>query len=326
MTQDFDAFYRRTIAPLVEEAEEEVRRLRQSRQPLAIIVSLLWLVSASGGIYAISEGQSVAVLIFLTVFALFGGGILYGAIRFTGSESFAKSFAEQTASLLVEQSFGGEFYAPPDRYFVDYPSFVEVSGMKGLRGTKLRFGLAGSHKGHPFKAAHARSSTQGQYSGTDRMSGSEHHSVSFNGLILEVNLKRRTPTIVITERTKLKDLLLQFSGSENLQIATSGDDDFDKYFQISTDDISKVHDFITPQFTRAFATLERDVTGASSTVTAAFFNEKFVFVVTRPGKDILSSLMPSRRHEHGRPYSERTAMAYTELSLPYAILEHVPLD
>ncbi|RVU38747.1 DUF3137 domain-containing protein [Hwanghaeella grinnelliae] len=325
MTVEFKQFYKNRIAPLVEEAEAKTRGLRGKRRPLAAAVAGAWLVAAGAGIYALHEGQPMLVIIALCVFAVFGGLVLFGAIGRDGSAGFAKEFAGKIAALLTEKGFGGDFIANPDDDHVRYGVLADLGGLKKLAKPRLTYGLSGIWNGRAFRLLHLHSSSRGSYSSSEKMSGTPYHSVSFNGVVLEVDLPAATPAIVIRERDFLKDLLSKQPDGFELQDFTAGVAEFDDRFQVRTDNPDAAKDWITPEFARAFAAIQTDLLAAADTISAAFFEGRFYFSATRAGMNILSDLEPQLKLESVLSYEERAERAYQELCLPCGVLARLPL-
>ena len=325
MVNNFEEFYRDAIASLVEEAEAKARKLRRTRQPLALAIAAVWLFASGAGIYALPKPQPLPVLIGLSVFAVVGGLILWGAIRYTGSQTYAKGFAEKIATLLTQKGFNGTFIADPDRDHVDYRTYGEASGLKKLIGARPIYGLSGCWNNRSFRLVHAKSSSAGNYSSSERQSGGEYHTVYFNGVILEVDLPGSSPTIVIRERAWIKDIASKFLGQDRFVEITVDDEVFDAKYQVTTDDPENAASWITPDFAQAMMSLEGDPFSSPVTLHAAFLGGKLFLSVTRPGKNIMSDLEPSPSYEKTVSYERRAKEASEELGLACTILDRLPL-
>ena len=322
---EFERLYASEIAPLVATAEQKVRRLRKTRQPIAIGVALVWAIAVMAGVYVLSPTQPLAVLIGLGVFGLFGAGVLFGAIRHTGSESYARQFAVEIATLMVGKCLGAKFIAHPKRTHVGYREFADLGGFEKLSQPRLRYGLAGVRNGRAFRVVHAFSGSAGAYSSSERMSGPDHHSVSFNGLIIEVDIPTSDGAVVVWRRDWLKDALSSLAGGEAFQEVLTGEAAFDERYGMRASGQGGAGSLLGRDFARAFLAMERDLFEQPVTLSAAVLEGRFFLSVSRPGKNALSDLEPRQSYESGLTYEERARRAYHELALAGEIVGRLPL-
>ncbi|WP_350333867.1 hypothetical protein [Coralliovum pocilloporae] len=326
MAEDFDHYYQKALAPLVKSAEDKVLRLRKSRGLLALVLAALWTATASAGILALRETQPLGVLIGLGVFAGFGALIIFGATRKSASTDYEREFAAQIAGQMIKRACGGVFIQDPAQTFIDYRSASDLGCVPLPGAGLLHYGMRCAFEGSAVRLASAKFSSRGKHSPDDRMSGPDHHEVYFEGLLVEVDLPRTAPEIIIRRQGDRIDQALRPSLPDGFETIPSGNPGFDSLYEAATRDRQGATAWVTKEFARKFMELHAQFNMEPGGLSAAFHGGVFFLSIYRRERNgeistenLLSLLNPAPGRRFS--YQDRATEAWREVRIPLTVAQ-----
>ena len=330
MFDEFSTFYAREIAPRVDDGQKQVKKFRKTRQSLASILSGIWLVLGGGLIAVIwTSTDEILPLIIVGFMTVFGGLIMFFAVRNSASRTFERDFAGEIANVLVERAQLGTLELHPKDGFVDYKA-LEGLDERLIYNAIPAYGISGAHNRVSFRLLRVCFTTRTPYGGNETSTG-RPHTVYFDGPLVELDLPRAAPVIVVRSKTSFVDRAMSSRLREGLQDVDVAHSGFSNRFEVKSSQPVDARNWLTQGFLDGVMRLPGVLSLHDSRFCFVFQGRRMwvgIFFEQREtqleGEGILDLLAP--RPERSTPYKDRVKATFYELKVPSLLISELAAD